>query len=58
MFDSGYELLMWQIRTAWLREAEKNRPVRQAQGRQRRRFRLLSRTRAWLERHPPAHRIA
>jgi hypothetical protein len=56
MFDSGYELLMWQIRTAWLREAEKNRPVRQVQGRQKRRFRLLSWTQAWLELHLPALR--
>lgn len=51
MFDWGYcELIIWQTYSDRLREAEKNRLVRQARPGQKRLFRLPSWARAWLER--------
>jgi len=47
------ELIMRQIYSDRLREVEKNRHVRQARLGQKRRFRLPSWARAWLERWRP-----
>jgi hypothetical protein len=51
MFETGYEFIMWQTYRDRMREAEKNRLVRQARAGQKRDSRLLAWARAWLDRH-------
>jgi hypothetical protein len=54
MFETGHEFIMWQTYRDRVREAEKNRLVRQVPAGHRRRVPLLSWAPAWLERRSSA----